>query len=89
MISTLTPGTIPWLFGLDVKMRLRGYRAEKLERDKGIEPSPRPWQGRVLPLYESRLQETAQQLNIYNMRAVRGQVSTPRSNCRSGANPLP
>lgn len=27
---------------------------ERLERDKGIEPSPRPWQGRVLPLYESR-----------------------------------
>jgi hypothetical protein len=26
----------------------------KVERDKGIEPSPRPWQGRVLPLYESR-----------------------------------
>lgn len=25
-----------------------------MERDKGIEPSPRPWQGRVLPLYESR-----------------------------------
>jgi hypothetical protein len=31
-----------------------------MERDKGIEPSPRPWQGRVLPLYESRrLRETA------------------------------
>jgi hypothetical protein len=27
----------------------------QMERDKGIEPSPRPWQGRVLPLYESRL----------------------------------
>jgi hypothetical protein len=27
---------------------------ERLERDEGIEPSPRPWQGRVLPLYESR-----------------------------------
>ena len=28
--------------------------SERMERDKGIEPSPRPWQGRVLPLYESR-----------------------------------
>ena len=28
-----------------------------MERDKGIEPSPRPWQGRVLPLYESRENE--------------------------------
>jgi hypothetical protein len=26
-----------------------------LERDKRIELSPRPWQGRVLPLYESRV----------------------------------
>jgi hypothetical protein len=25
-----------------------------MERDKGIEPSPPPWQGGVLPLYESR-----------------------------------
>ena len=31
-------------------------RKGNLERDKGIEPSPRPWQGRVLPLYESRNQ---------------------------------
>ena len=29
-------------------------RLRRMERDKGIEPSPRPWQGRVLPLYESR-----------------------------------
>ena len=28
-----------------------------MERDEGIEPSPRPWQGRVLPLYESRENE--------------------------------
>src|SRR5579864_5463325 len=28
-----------------------------MERDEGIEPSPRPWQGRVLPLYESRKNE--------------------------------
>jgi hypothetical protein len=26
-----------------------------MERDKGIEPSPPPWQGGVLPLYESRM----------------------------------
>src|ERR1700747_316167 len=29
----------------------------RMERDEGIEPSPRPWQGRVLPLYESRENE--------------------------------
>ena len=31
-----------------------GMTKRRLERDEGIEPSPRPWQGRVLPLYESR-----------------------------------
>jgi hypothetical protein len=25
-----------------------------LERDRGIEPLSQPWQGRVLPLYQSR-----------------------------------
>lgn len=25
-----------------------------MERDKGIEPSSQPWEGRILPLYESR-----------------------------------
>ena len=30
-----------------------GFRGH-MERDKGIEPSPPPWQGGVLPLYESR-----------------------------------
>ena len=39
-----------------------------MERDKGIEPSPRPWQGRVLPLYESRA-TTFVQFDIYNMAA--------------------
>jgi hypothetical protein len=38
----------------------------KLERDKGIEPSPRPWQGRVLPLYESRKPELPNRLTIYS-----------------------
>ena len=33
---------------------MNGGVNKKLERDEGIEPSPRPWQGRVLPLYESR-----------------------------------
>ncbi len=36
-------------------MRIRGFSREKMERDKGIEPSPPPWQGGVLPLYESRV----------------------------------
>jgi hypothetical protein len=39
-----------------------------MERDKGIEPSPRPWQGRVLPLYESRVREQLRDvLNFYSM----------------------
>jgi hypothetical protein len=38
----------------------------KLERDKGIEPSPRPWQGRVLPLYESREPEFHNRQIIYS-----------------------
>ncbi len=39
-----------------------------MERDKGIEPSPRPWQGRVLPLYESRVRELLRDmLNFYSM----------------------
>jgi hypothetical protein len=29
--------------------------SEEMERDKRIELSPPPWQGGVLPLYESRL----------------------------------
>jgi hypothetical protein len=33
---------------------MNGEANEIVERDEGIEPSPRPWQGRVLPLYESR-----------------------------------
>jgi hypothetical protein len=36
--------------------------AGKLERDKGIEPSPPPWQGGVLPLYESRERQSEQVL---------------------------
>ena len=39
-----------------------------MERDKGIEPSPRPWQGRVLPLYESRFPEDFSTALIYSMR---------------------
>ncbi len=46
----------PWLY------RVKGFGlSARMERDKGIEPSPRPWQGRVLPLYESRLDK-----NIYS-----------------------
>jgi hypothetical protein len=42
-----------------------------MERDKGIEPSPRPWQGRVLPLYESRVRELLRDfLNFYSMPPV-------------------
>jgi hypothetical protein len=38
-----------------------------MERDKGIEPSPRPWQGRVLPLYESRVRKLFRDvLNFYS-----------------------
>ena len=28
--------------------------SEILERDTGIEPVSRPWEGRIMPLYESR-----------------------------------
>src|SRR5580692_3144474 len=45
----------------------------KVERDKGIEPSPRPWQGRVLPLYESRVRKTSRQAFIYSMAYGAGQ----------------
>src|SRR6202034_3497262 len=44
-----------------------------MERDKGIEPSPRPWQGRVLPLYESRVRKTSRQAFIYSMAYGAGQ----------------
>jgi hypothetical protein len=40
-----------------------------MERDKGIEPSPPPWQGGVLPLYESRPLRTQQnELTLYSTR---------------------
>ena len=46
-----------------------------MERDKGIEPSPRPWQGRVLPLYESRSDN-----RIYSMERRRA-ARRERSKC--------
>ena len=39
------------------KKRKIATTMRRMERDEGIEPSPRPWQGRVLPLYESRENE--------------------------------
>jgi hypothetical protein len=57
---------------VDAAVRTAELRNDKqrLERDEGIEPSPRPWQGRVLPLYESR----KKRIYIYSMPFRREQV---------------
>ena len=56
------------------------YCGELLERDKGIEPSPPPWQGGVLPLYESR--EPKGETNFtYSMCSKAGQEPQRRQSC--------
>ena len=43
--------------------RTRETRDKKLVRLPGIEPEPRPWQGRVLPLNHSRSEEIISYFN--------------------------
>src|ERR1700722_5221615 len=61
-----------------------------LERDKGIEPSPRPWQGRVLPLYESRVRKLRARLLFIEWRTkpdktLRGLCSGRASSARASS----
>src|SRR5690349_1829746 len=56
--------------------------SKKLERDKRIELSPPPWQGGVLPLYESRSRGVLQTI-FYNTPRV--STTTP---CKTCANAL-
>ena len=56
-----------------------------MERDKGIEPSPPPWQGGVLPLYESRARENSSKLYFYSMRLQAGQGFPASSEFRTAA----
>jgi hypothetical protein len=52
-----------------------------MERDKRIELSPPPWQGGVLPLYESRLRSNdAPTQNIYSMALTEGQERAGNAN---------
>jgi hypothetical protein len=52
-----------------------------MERDKRIELSPPPWQGGVLPLYESRLRsDDAPTQNIYSMALMEGQERAGNAN---------
>ena len=52
-----------------------------MERDKRIELSPPPWQGGVLPLYESRLRsDDAPTQNIYSMALTEGQERAEKAN---------
>ena len=63
------------------EMELRNEK-KSMERDKGIEPSPPPWQGGVLPLYESRDTGTARQYLIYSTAIPGGQApARTRAQC--------
>ena len=60
------------MFVRAAKSKPAARQPNHMERDKGIEPSPRPWQGRVLPLYESRC-AVKRASKIYNMRPTHRQ----------------